>query len=260
MTTQDLSLAAAENLHRTYFALGMATPGSKLIHEAGFDACIGNFDHPICNFASRIKVDPWVAHRLLELALSQGAFNIYSLAGDLPEDIHLRDELLVRAGFRKSYGLRQLAAEPGPVGEGVPMEKAESMEQRRDIATFMASLFFGRHSSNFRRRVAEATMAATELDLYSIRPRDETIAAVMVAEDEQIVGLFNLCVKTHAQGRGWGKAIVAEVMRKAFEKNKPVTLQCDELLSPWYESLGFRRIGSVDVYALPDERRVAIMN
>ena len=145
MTTHDLSLAAAENLYRTYFSLGMATPGSKFLKEPGFDACLGNFDHPICNFASRIRLDPWVAHRLVELAVSQGAFNVYSLPGDQPEDVDLRDELLIRAGFRKSYSLRQLAVEPGPVGDGVPLQKAETLEERREIASFMAGIFFGRH-------------------------------------------------------------------------------------------------------------------
>ncbi len=260
MTAEHLTGVASGNLHRTYFALGKATPGSRFTKEIGFDACLGNFDHPICNFASGIKLDPWVAHRLAELAYSRGAFNVYSLPGDTPEDAGLREELLMRAGFRKSYSLRQMVAEPGPTAEGVPLTKAATPPERQEIATFMAAQFFGRHSANFRRRVSDATQSATELDLYSVRPREELIAAVMVVEDPEIVGLYNLCVKAHAQGRGWGKSIVSEVMRGAFATGKPVTLQCDELLSPWYEGLGFRRIGSVDVYALPDERRIAIMN
>lgn len=260
MTREDLSIVASQNLRKTYFALGRSTPGSKIVSEPGFEACLGNFEHPICNFATGLSLDPWVAHRLAEIAVAKRVFTVYSLPGDLPVDPVVRDELLTRTGFRKSYSLRQMVAEPGQIGQGTPLHKAESLAERREIATFMAGIFFGRHSATFRRRVAEATLAATELDLYSVKVRDELIAAVMVVEDERITGLFNLCVKVSYQGKGWGAAIVNEVLKMAFEAGKPVTLQCDEVLSAWYEHLGFRRSGLVDVYSLPEERRVAIMS
>jgi len=257
--TIDYSQAASRNLHKTYFALGRATPGSQCIHEPGFEACLGAFNHPICNFAANLQLDPWVAHRLAELAVSQGVFNVYSLPGDKPNDQSLRDELLVRAGFRRNYGLRQMLFDAKPTGHGVALERAENLHEREIVATFMAGIFFGRHPHDFRRRVAESTLAATELDLYSLSIRGDLTAAVMVARDDEIHGLFNLCVRPAARGQGLGKAIVEEVVKEAYKEGKPVTLQCDEILSPWYEGQGFAVSGAVDVYSLPDERRIAII-
>jgi hypothetical protein len=260
MTAADLSVAGSRNLFRTYFALGMAAPGSTLSSEPGFDACLGNFDHPICNFAGRVQLDPWTANRLVELALERRSFNVYSAPGDFPITREVRDELLVRAGFRKNYSLRQLFWEPRSVSGHVDLELAETTAQRREVATFMANQFFGRHSANFRRRIAEATLAATELNLYAVRQRNDLVACLMLVEDDSVLGLFNLCVKPHAQSRGWGQSIVAEVQRRAYVAGKFVNLQCDETLTSWYERQGFQRSGWVDVYGLSDERRIAIIN
>lgn len=260
MTASNLSVAGSDNLLRTYFSLGAASPGSVISKQEGFDACVGNFDHPICNFAGRLTLDPWAANRLVELSIERRFFSVYSVPGDTPSSREVRDELLVRAGFQRNYSLQQMYWEPRPVDGGVGLQQATTLADRQAIAMFMANQFFGRHSASFRRRVADATSGAMELDLYGVYHRFDLIAAVMLVEDDQVLGLFNLCVKSNLQNRGWGRKIVAETQRRAYDMDKYVSLQCDETLNTWYEGQGFESCDWVDVYGLSDKRRLAIIN
>ncbi len=260
MTTSDISDLASDQLCQTYFCLGLSSPGSRIIHETGFDACLGNFDHPICNFAARIELDPWVANRLMEIAIERRSFNVYSTAGDSPGDRDVRDEIMTRAGFKLGYRLQQMFWEPKEASETFEMEKATAPDARRAVSVFMATQFFPRHSATFRRRVSEATQAASQLDLYATYIRNEPIAAVMIAENSSVIGLFNLCVRPKNQGRGLGQAIVSEIKRSAYETQRVISLQCEDSMATWYERQGFVRSGWVDVYSLLDDRRMAIMN
>lgn len=260
MTVANLPILVARNLLRTYFALGRASVGASITTEAGFELCTGNFDHPICNFAANVKLDPWTANRLAEIALERQHFNVYSLPGDLPASREVRDEILSRAGFRKIYSLRQMVCQPTAIDCPCDLLFAESPAERFAIASFMANQFFSRHSSNFRRRVADATANAIELRLYSQQRKGESIAGVMVSEDADMLGLFNLCVRPGNQNRGIGAAIVSAVQTMAYEKGKPVGLQCEEALVAWYEHQGFDPNGFVDVYNLPEDRRIAIID
>ncbi|MBC8064875.1 MAG: GNAT family N-acetyltransferase [Chlorobia bacterium] len=217
-------------------------------------------DHPVCNFAGRVRLDPWVANQLVEIAIERRAFNVYSAPGNSPDSRELRDEILVRAGFQRSYCLQQMLWDSKQAQGRIDLQLAETASERREVANFMSNQFFSRHSIIFRRSVADATVHASRLDLYTIRQRGDIVAALMIAEDANVSGLFNLCVKPHEQSRGWGTAIVAEVCGRAYDNGRVVCLQCDETLAPWYERQGFVRSGWVDVYGLSDERRIAIIN
>ena len=109
MTADEVQIGASENLLRTYFCLGLAIPNTTVIQETGFRACLGEFDHPICNFGADLRLDPWSAKQLASLASSRKCFNVYSLPGDSPKHVA---ELLRRCDFRISYRLIQMVAEP----------------------------------------------------------------------------------------------------------------------------------------------------
>jgi len=257
LTASDLSESLSKNLQRTYFALGLASPGSAIRADGGFDACIGSIEHPICNFAAKLSLDSWSANRLVELALEHRFFNVYTMPGDQPESRDVRLEILSRAGFERNYSLQQLFWEPRLVPKPKEeLESAVSDAQRREVADFMANMFFSRHTPGFRRRVSDATALARELDLYSLRQREELTACLMVVEDPAVLGLFNLCVKPSSQDRGFGKGMVASVQRMAYEKGKFVGLQCDPTLTSWYERQGFESCGFIDVFSLRGERPV----
>jgi hypothetical protein len=257
LTASDLSESLSRNLQRTYFALGHASPGSAIRSDGGFEACIGSFEHPICNFAAKLSLDSWSANRMVELAMEHRYFNVYTMPGDQPASRDVRLEILSRAGFERNYSLQQLFWEPRLVPkQREDLEPATTEPGRREVADFMANMFFSRHSPAFRRRVSEATALAEDLDLYSFHQREELSACLMVVEDPTVLGLFNLCVKPSNQDRGIGKAMVASVQRMAYEKGKFVGLQCDPTLTSWYERQGFESCGFIDVFSLRGERPV----
>src|SRR5436190_927673 len=123
MTAEGISSASSELQLRTYLSLGLATPGAMELDETGFTGCLGAFDHPICNFAGRLSLDPWVANKLFDLAVSRPGFNVYSAPGDLPVRRDVRHEIMVRAGFKVGFQLQQMVSESGPTIEGTPFER-----------------------------------------------------------------------------------------------------------------------------------------
>jgi len=257
MTLPEIQSGASDNLLRTYFSLGLAIPNSTMIAEDGFKACVGEFDHPICNFAAGLHLDPWSAKQLKHLASNKRSFNVYVLPGDTPR--HL-GELLHRCDFRVSYRLVQMVAEPVGSHHGPRVLAAESHEKRLDVARFMTEQFFNRQSETFRQRVAQATADAKGLDLYELLAYDRRCAAVMLCPGDSVVGIYNLCVAAANRGVGLGKELTAWALSEAFKAGKVVTLQCDSRLQPWYVNQGFRSTGMIDVYTLPKSTRSDIMN
>lgn len=246
MTTAELEPPAARNLVETYFRLGRATPGAQEVREPGFRACLGEFRHPICNFAADLDLDPWSVRRLKQLALPRGTFNVYTLPVDRPANL---SGLLERAGFRMTYRLVQMAAAPEEIASpALDLRSPESEEERTAIARFMADQFFSRQSTQFRGKVADATATAEGLELFELWDRRERAAAMMLCHTGDAVGVYNLCVASAFRGRGVGRALVRWARARAA--GLPVALQCDGRLESWYRSLGFSSLGTVDVFCL----------
>jgi GNAT superfamily N-acetyltransferase len=259
MTRTDLSALAFALQAETYEELGLATPGSELSQEQGFHLCIGPVDHPICNFASRLDLNPWVANRLAEVAITRQAFNVYSAPGDRPDRRDVRHELLERAGFERSFSLNQMISDSRPTIEPADLTRAVNSGSRREICRLMAAVFFQKQAGEFRRRVVESTISASRLELVGVYSKGDLLGCLMISQSVDLVGLFNLCVRPNLQGRGFGSGMVAAVQQAAWESRRPVTLQCDDRLVPWYQRQGFQKTGLVDVYVLSRARRIDIM-
>lgn len=243
--------AASANQVDTYVRLGLAVPSARLTEEPGFLYCHGSLEHPICNFAARLNLDPWSARQLRELASSRLAFNVYSMPGDEPE--HLT-ELLDRAGFKRTYELVQMIAENPEPGPPIEMRPAATTGQRMAVAKFMCEQFFSRQNDPLRRKIAAATAAADGLDLFDVPERGQSIAAVMLGHGGGILGVYNLCVSSARRGRGIGRAVLDWTLTIARESGRAVTLQCDPLMEDWYRYRGFVASGRVGVYSLPKRK------
>jgi ribosomal protein S18 acetylase RimI-like enzyme len=257
MIGSDIGHVASRNLTFTYFELGRATPGARVTSEDGFDLCLGSFEHPICNFAAGLKIDPWSARRLHDLAVRKRAFHVYSLPTDQPSH---RGELLERVGFRQTYRLCQMICEPSSAPDAADLSHAKGYHERLRLTEFMVTQFFSRQPYGFRRQVSEATAAAESLELLYTEYRGRTVGAVMLSDHDGMLGIYNLCVAPEHQSRGWGISIVAAVLERAARSGAPVTLQCEPKLESWYTKLGFRTIGLVDVYGLPKGTTVDIIH
>lgn len=257
MTEEEIVALGAENLRFTYGSLGLAIPGTTALEEEGFRGCVGSFAHAVCNFAAGLNLDPWSAGRLRELALGREAFHVYSLGDDRPAH---RGELLERQGFRVTYRLIQMvddASDPGPY---VELARAETFADRQRVATFMGTQFFTRQATAARQTIAAATASASGLELYELVERKHRLGAVMLSRTENAIGLYNLCIAAARRGKGLGRAVVAWARATGAAEGRSVCLQCDARLAGWYEHLGFRRVGIVDVYSLAKMQQPDIMN
>lgn len=234
---------ASKNLASTYLALGRAA-GARVEQGHGFTACTGDVPHPVGNFALQLDLDAAGAKHLASLAMQRPTFHVYGCPDDQPDTLH---ELMVAAGFRLGYRLKQMAATRAADGDACLLIRCTA-EERTDTAAFMMREFFGRGGSDTRDAVRAATVAAGELELYRVEDGGKAVGAAMLSRSDGALGLYNLCVRSDRRGRGWGASIVRAVMREAVSDGTLVTLQCDATLERWYEALGFVTLGSVDVY------------
>lgn len=247
MMISDVQVASSKNLVQTYIRLGLATPHATWSREEGFDVCLGTLDHPICNFAADLNLDPWSARKLAGIAQSRPCFNVYAVTGDRPAYV---DELLQNAGFMVAYRLVQLVAEP--IGAEV-WETMDSCgpEDRLSVACFMVDQFFSQRPKEFRMAIAAATAAAPGVELYRAGEKSRHVAAVMLSETPGMLGGYNLCVAPASRGRGIGSSLVRWVVAEAGNRGLLATIQCEPHLESWYQSLGFERTGWLNVYQLP---------
>lgn len=248
MILDSLTAAASENLKYTYFELGRSAANSKILAEPGFQACVGDFEHPICNFAAGLDLDRWSAGRLARIALDRAMFNVYATPIDKPQDL---GELLAREGFFRSYRLVQMVAEPYEVQPRSNLVRATTRYDRLQIALFMVDQFFNKQGQSFRQQVADTTAHATTLELLSMKRDGKILAAAMVCFTDGMAGVYNVCVEAGFRGLGLGTALMREILAVCAIKGAPATLQCDPKLEPWYRNIGFRPSGEIDVYALP---------
>ena len=244
--------AAAENLCQTYLALGRSAAGATTWAERGFTACTGSMDHPICNFAVAKQLDPAICSRLRQIAAQRRCFSLYSMP-QLETENPLETE-----GFALSHKLKVLLGQDVEATDPILIE-AETVQERLKLADFMMGQFFHRQPTLFRRGIAEATAKAANLRLLRAEGNGRIAGAVMVSEHAGVLGIYNLCVSSAFRRRGWGRAIVGSVARMAAQKGLGLTLQSEPGLASWYETLGFREVGSVSVFGLLRFREIDIM-
>jgi predicted GNAT family acetyltransferase len=247
---------ASENLIRTYIVLGRHAPTARLVESEPFVACTGEVEHAICNFAMRLRLNDEALEALREMASGKRVFNVYSLPEDQPENI---GEVLGRAGFRKTYSLVQMEGVPKDASDDLRVEQASDAKDRRTIARFMVEQFFGAQPARVRDAVTQATAAAVRFQLYPCFERGKLVGAAMAHRAAGYWGLYNLCVRPDFQNRGFGAAIVKAIGLKARDSNLPMTLQCDRNLEDWYQKLGFRRTGTIQVFGLSNRGNDVIM-
>jgi GNAT superfamily N-acetyltransferase len=248
----ELLICASDNLVETYFRLGLTAPKAGIWEDEGFRACLGGFAHPICNFAVKLRLDPWSARRLAALARARNRFHVYVLPDDRPSYLQ---EILQRVGFHPIYSMISMLADSRRKDSPAEVLRAESEAARDRIADFMVRQFFMRQDGEFRNQVRWATFAAKDLDLHYVLERGRPIAAVMLSRSADVLGIYNLCVSPGRRRRGIGRSLVDWCFDVANKEGRRPTLQCDPLLERWYSSCGFRSIGRINVFSLPQSDR-----
>ncbi len=256
MTLEAVIQASACNLKQTYLALGRAAARSKVWREDGFDACTGELDHPICNFAVDLKLDRERAFRLAEIAIDRSCFHVYGLPTDEPAQ---RTALLEAAGFARNYSLVKMVAPPGATSPSGMLTRATTLHDRHQIASFMVEQFFAKHVPLFRRQIAETTARATSLELLGYRKDGQLLGTAMICLHGGVAGVYNLCVDAGLRGLGIGTAILREALAVCAERKLPACLQCDPKLEAWYTKSTFIRVGELEIFSLPRPGGFVIM-
>jgi predicted GNAT family acetyltransferase len=124
----------------------------------------------------------------------------------------------------------------------------------------MTEQFFPRQTEDFRVRVAAATTDVIKFKLMELQSEGERVGALMLYENDQSVGLYNLCVASKMRGLGVGATMTRWAIDYAYHQRKMITLQCDARLQTWYEEQSFDWVGTVDVYSLSNRPKSDIMN
>jgi ribosomal protein S18 acetylase RimI-like enzyme len=256
VTATGLCAQTMANLGETYVALGRSVPGATLVQGEGFRACTGELRHGICNFAVVNQVTKSALGHIRELGTGRPVLNLY-MSG---EDAAAHDHLLEENGFARAFQLVQMVAHRAAEGGSLDIDECP---HRVEVASFMIGQFFPGLAGQTRRAVVEATAAAAAeppLQLVALRENGALIGAAMLSSAAGMLSLYNLCIATSHQGRGFGTALVQEIVGRATAQNLVLGLQCDVRLEAWYSRLGLASIGTVEVFVLPNASPGVIMN
>lgn len=258
LTDPELAAAGRENLIETYLELGRSVEGAKVERAAGLWVCTAPVNLAYCNFGIVEEVqDAEALHRRIEVTARLAArvrpFRVFGLP--IYPGHGLR-EAFATHHLRLQHSLSQRAWRPVPVEAGVDPDEALTEEDRRAVAGFMVAQFFFRQNQDLRASIVGST-AESAHRLFALRHAGAIEAAVMVSESPRSIGLYNLCVAPRRRRAGLGKGLVSFVQRLAYEKKKPVALQCETALNAWYQRRDFVEIGPADVFSLRNGSSVA---
>lgn len=268
MVGADLELAVA-NLEATYRTVGLQFPGSA---EEGFEggfACLSALPHAVSNFAIVGDEPRAAAKKLADWARRRTAFNVYVVPGAHQEAAVAQ---LFRVGFREAGQLRMMSAAipdlvANAAGQAPLFEvrkrgeddivEARTFELRLSIGRFMSVQFFGRQTSALRESIALSTARASSR-LFTFGPK-KPIGAAMAVRSGTSFGIYNLCVEATMRERGYGSALLEQLLGAAAVERLTPTLQCDPALEPWYAKRGFAPQGTIVVMGLDRKPYHAIM-
>ena len=250
VAVHELRKAVRANTLATYLGLVEPVSGTVVTKPMGFTLVRGPGPFSFCNFAAGFDVEESDRAAAIDL-LAQNCsdcpgLHVFAMTGDRPENLQ---ERLEAAGFELRLRLVSMVWRPQDVARGADIAEVVDPCDRRHVAEFMASLFFWRLPEEARAAISAAT-AASRHSLQSIGPAEDPEASVMLVPQSRTLGLYNLCVKPELRGRGLGRDVVRTIQHGAALSGRTITLQCDGLLAPWYERLGFEEAGTVCAFTL----------
>jgi ribosomal protein S18 acetylase RimI-like enzyme len=233
------------NALATYLGLVASVEGSQVTRCQGYTLVEGQGPFSFCNFAAGFALEcadvGAVVESLRNHAEGRFGFYVFVMSGDEPGDL---DSHLVRAGFEHRQRLVSMASTQVCTAEPVEAQLVANLEDRRSIAAFMARQFFWTMPDQAKEAIAAAT-AASGHTIWRVGGASEPEAAVMLVEQPDCVGLFNLCVRPELRSRGLGRSLVKAVQSASKLSGRPVVLQCSDDLTGWYSDLGFERVGHI---------------
>lgn len=239
------------SLTQTYLEIAKGAKGAHFFEEDDVLGCLSHEVHPAANFGFIARPTPESLRMLLRCVHKSPSFTTYLLPTD--QDDAAR-ELLESRGFTVSNRL-QLMYYRGPVRElpDIEPERTElhQIGDRFDLVMFLARQFFSEFDLSFHRSIAMLTASAKRCQLLAWKYRTEIVMGAMVTRWGDTLGLYNLAVAPHRRGKGLGQSMVFDFI--ARDPGDSITLQCNQNMVEWYETLGFRHYGTVTVFSAPED-------
>lgn len=227
-------------------AIGRAGPGAESAEFDSWAGCRSAHRHPTSNFAILSSKESEAIVNVREFCDGHKGFLVYTLSepGEDPPE-----SLLKRSGFGPLMSLQVfIGRSTGDIGL-VRWEEAVLKAARLETSHFMVEQFFFAQSQVVRDMLAMAT-SASGLAMQRAFVGDLEVGAALCPQTTGMLGLYNLCVPRNLRRKGYGALMVRSLLSIAGEENRDLVLQCDRRLVPWYEGLGLKWAGTVDVYCL----------
>ncbi|MDX2065814.1 MAG: GNAT family N-acetyltransferase [Fimbriimonadaceae bacterium] len=250
MSLPELSLPG-RNLWQTtprLAAAAGATVGSgRTPSGMSYVQAVGDLSHPIANYlmvATDGAPHDWgaieAAQGYLYVLLRPGS----SLSTAWREQAHARR-------WMRLYRLAQMV-HPEPTRTALAWPEVE----RSDAVRLMMETFFGRHATEDQAAIA-GCYQRVNMPMVGTVDSLGLAAAAMVSPTEESVGIYNLCVPASRRRLGHGGSLVKLILQASG--GRPVTLQCEPSLVPWYERFGFRSVDFVEIYAMRPKDKAKVL-
>lgn len=227
-------------------AIGKAGPNAESIESDVWAGCRSVHRHPTSNFAILSSRESSAVEDIRTFCEGHKGFLVYTLSepgSDSPE------ALLRKHGFGPLMSLEVFVGRSLGDAALVRWEEAHLKASRLETSHFMVEQFFFAQSQAVRDMLAMAT-AASGLTIQKAFVEEREVGAALCPRTTGMLGLYNLCVPRSLRRKGYGALMVRSLLSIAGEENRDLVLQCDRRLVPWYEGLGLKWAGTVDVYCL----------
>lgn len=248
--TPSITTAWRELTLETYRSLGSVAT-TELIEEGDLRGMGSDFPHPIANFILVERLTHAEGVRLAELQETFPSLCVNVIRPLDDPDSAETDHYLRFHGFR-CFRRLALMARDGAVDESSPgpawnVSPAEDDVTRTRAADFMVRQFFPSQADAVRDVLVRGLVECPFGTMHRVTVREELVGACVTFAHPgtaEFVALFNLCVRNSARRKGIGRALVRTAMGSA-----PCLLQSSHDLAPWYQAMGFRVVGSVDLWS-----------
>lgn len=243
LTDSDPTSAGRRNIVRAYNEIARRLEEASIVEHPEFTVCRGPSGLPLANYVIDFRSSSIEATRtrLRTLVAGAPAMRAICLPGDRPNGVEAE---LFALGFRPVMQLETMFLRHTTAVRAGGECSWASCDERRDVASWMAGFFFRNLDPRIQAAIAGAIAASAHL-LVKCSFMGTMIAAAMVVEDDESLGLYNLCVAESHRGRSWGKRVVSWIAEQARCQQKHLVLQCADGLVPWYRLQGFESAGRI---------------
>ena len=97
----------------------------------------------------------------------------------------------------------------------------------------------------------------TEHSITIIEVNEEVVGFCCIGENKEVYELMHLWILPSFIGRGLGKLLLDEAVRKAVVKDKKIITEADPNAQGFYERQGFKKVGEIESY--PKGRFLPVM-